>query len=449
MSVREFLGANTDVVDSHLVGTNSYFVNKRPIKNTNYVFAYHDVNPTNSIAYNSQIEFQIPRSASVLGEVILSMTLGALSSTGATGGSSYPRWVDDLGYQLISSVEVLWSQNRIAYFTGDDIKVRHAMMRTTDDSLADLVKGGLQGAAATRYTNGQSALTLHVPLPMPWSDAPKTFLPYSINMIRDMLRVRVTLKALTEVTETDGSDISSTLSVCKLICKYVHLSQEEEAMIKAEIQSDNDSFGTRGWSRLITDYVRQDNLSVANSTAVQTFTLNSLHYPIKELFFYIRQTSDIPTGLQSARNTYNFQAVSSAGLRGQNQTLWTDRPHDFLKYYINNEYHSADPSANIYALPFSFTPQALNDQFGYLVRAACPISVPLVRSVPVLWSRHGLGQNNSSSGGWSGTAGHARWRSPSSGANHTRSPSGAAQGGRQQPRWSRAGHCDEHADCAA
>ena len=380
---REFLSANADSVDVHIQGQQSMHVGKRPTLQSLSHREEVDVTAQTPAAYGSTIVYEIPRNSDYIGQVQLLFQLGALASTGA--GANYPRWSDGLGYLLIDQVRVSHGSNHLQTLTGLDIAKIHQMTRSSDDNYEDLTRSNLQSNVAQRAANAAAAHEVIVPLPLFWTAQPRTYLPNHSKVVRQDLRIEVTLKALTQLAETDGSDLTGTPSSVVLRVEQIHVGATEQAQVQQEQNGKNASLSVPGYARMVTTYERQDNIAVAAVTTEQTFALNQLRHPTKAIQFTVRDNADVPSGLTATRDEFNYQQLASWSMDAQGRTLVIPRTHLYSLFYYNNRFYSADPSKNIYAASWSFNPQATADQFGYLNFNS--ISQPTLKiTMPASWA---------------------------------------------------------------
>jgi hypothetical protein len=315
--------------------------------------------------------------------VQLLFSLSALASAGA--GVNFPRWSDGLGYLLIDQIRVTHGSNHLQTITGADIAKVHQMTRSSDDNYEDLTRSNLQANVAQRAANAAATLEVIVPLPLFWTSQPRLYLPNHSKIVRQDLRVEVTLKALTELAETDGTTLTGTISSMLLRVEHVHVGASEQARCQQEQNGKNPSLSVPGYARMCTTYERQSNIALAAVTTEQSFALNTLRHPTKAIQFTVRANTDVPSGLTAVRDEFNYQQISTWNMTAQGRTLIIPRTHLYSKFYYNNRFYAADPSKNIYAGSWSFNPQATADQYGYLNFNS--ISQPTLNvTMPATWA---------------------------------------------------------------
>lgn len=386
---REFLSSNNDGFDVHLQGNKSSFLGRPHHLSSNFVFGHSDISANNTPAMGATAVFDLPQDCDFIGKIDAVYTLGALTSSGA--GANFPRWVDWLGFALIENVLVKWASNRIQEFNGDDLMVLHCLNRRSDDSLEDLVYGGLQAIPSERAANAAASLEVVVPLDcLIFSARPAQYLPYNIEVLREKLRIEIRNRPLVSVAESDASSISIASFAQVLRVYRFHVTEDEQNAILAEAGGVNPELEVAALSRVCTVQERQDDNVVANQTTSQSVKLTSINRPTKELIFYVRQDSDLPSGSATASsiNRFNFQEISNLELKGYGRTILPSTSGRYVKYRMGNMFHAADPSKNLYPISHSQAPQSPGDQYGYLNYNT--ISNPeFVYSMPSSWATTG------------------------------------------------------------
>lgn len=386
---REFLSANNDGFDVHLQGNKSSFLGRPHHLSSNFIMGHSDVSANNTPALGGNGVFTIPQDCDFLGKIDAVYKLGALTSTGS--GANFPRWVDWLGFALIENVLVKWASNRIQEFNGDDLMVLHCLNRRSDDSLEDLVYGGLQSIPSERADLATAELEVVVPLDcLIFSARPAQYLPYNIEVVRDTLRIEIRNRPLVSVAESDASSISIASFDQFLRVYRVHVTEDEQNAILAEAGGVNPELEVAALSRVCTVQEHQDDNIIANQTTSQSIKMPSINRPTKELIIYGRQDSDLPSGsaTSSSINRFNFQEIDNLELKGYGRTILPSTSGRYVKYRMGNMYHAADPSKNLYCISHSLAPQSPGDQYGYLNYNT--ISNPeLIYKMPSTWSTTG------------------------------------------------------------
>lgn len=365
---REFLSTNNDGIDVHLAGEQSSFIGRPHHLSANFVFGHHDIAPDNAVAPGGTANFGINQDCDYVGKMDAIIDVGAVTSTAATTG--YPRWIDWWGFAIIQNVLVKWSANRIQEFSGDDLMVLHCLTRRTDDSVEDLVYGGLQGLPSERHANTLVASQAIVPLDcLIYGQRPSQHLPVNIQTLRNKLKVDIKIRPLSQVIETDGTSLTADFAISLRIMHF-HVTEPEQQAILKEAASENKEFNILAMSRCVTVQEHQlDNIISASAGAsTQSVKLDSITRPTKEIIAYAIQDSDNYPGSGYATNInpYNFQEIASMSLEGYGRSMLPTVTGRYVKYRLGNMFHSADPSKNIYPISHSLAPQSPGDLYGYI-----------------------------------------------------------------------------------
>lgn len=360
------LSANSGAQDRPLTSqVDNIFTSTRVFKHAPVQKEYIRIGPNNTLAYANPIRFKLPRIADFSGPIIWEWITAAATSTGATG--SNPRHVDWYGFALIDLVKVRFASQALQEFRGDDLFCHHLLFTPSDMSLAEAVGGGL--SAADRNTNATTAghETL-IPLSLLfWASRTADYLPINSEMLREDLDISITTRTVFELLETDGSDIAQTITSGDLLVEYIHVGDEVQVAMLDEASAANADANIQGYSRLVCVQNHQDE-AIANAVTQQSFELGALNNPLKELIFYVRDDSDIPsaTAVNSAADFYNFQQVSTHTLEGFSNTINIAMTDKFSRIIEKNRFHSGPiGSEYLYARPFGYAPEA-SDQYGYL-----------------------------------------------------------------------------------
>jgi len=363
---RALLSANADNIDVHYQGDRSLFLNREPLLTNNFLFSWNDVSADPVGGYGRTSTFNLMQDCDYLGRIQLLLDFAAVTSTGA--GSNYPRYVDWLGYAALDEIRVLWANNNIQTFTGDDLMILHSITRRSDDDESEMVDGGLQALPAQRATNAAaSSHKVYVPLDcLVWGSQPGNFLPYNIEVFRDKIRIDVKLRSKYDLIETDGSTIEASFNDIQLRVQKVHVTDVEQASILDTLAVGTPALRLASHGRLVTVQEHQNQETVSAVTTNQTIRLQTSR-PTKEIIVYWRKTSDLPTGsISAAIQHFNFQPIDEISITGSGRKILDTVEGKWLRKSVMNQFHTGDPSSHIYAIPHSLAPEAVNDQMGYI-----------------------------------------------------------------------------------
>lgn len=120
----------------------SYFTNVGYVRTSNFQVEYRKVQSQNSPAFNSTVQFVIPKAADLLGPVDLLVEIPEPTS-GITGGTAanakrtrlYSQWVDELGFALIDKITFSCGSNDIETITGEMLQLRNELMTSDENRL--------------------------------------------------------------------------------------------------------------------------------------------------------------------------------------------------------------------------------------------------------------------------------------------------------------------------
>jgi len=132
----------------------SYFTNVGYTRTSNFQTEYIDVESQNAAAFNSTVQFVIPKAADLLGPVDLTLDLPPCTSFGPNdnGGQTalgngkgdsttaqllagdriWAQWVDEVGFAMIEKVTFSVGSNDIETITGEELQIRNELM-TSDE----------------------------------------------------------------------------------------------------------------------------------------------------------------------------------------------------------------------------------------------------------------------------------------------------------------------------
>ena len=148
----------------------SYFTNVGYVRTSNFQVEYRKVQSQNSPAFNSTVQFVIPKAADLLGPVDLLVEIPEPTSniTGGTAANTertriYSQWVDELGFALIDKITFSCGSNDIETITGEMLQLRNELMTSDENRLGfdTIQKTGRRGfakktAAASANTAGSN-----------------------------------------------------------------------------------------------------------------------------------------------------------------------------------------------------------------------------------------------------------------------------------------------------
>lgn len=145
----------------------SYFTNVGYTRTSNFQVEYREVEPQNSAALGSTVQFVIPKAADLLGAVDLRVTLkkpvtGAIAAdNNAVAELTFAQWVDEVGFAMIEKATFSVGSNDIESITGDQMQLKNELM-TSDEQRLGFEHVLKTGKPATYNTKSSSTGWGHV-----------------------------------------------------------------------------------------------------------------------------------------------------------------------------------------------------------------------------------------------------------------------------------------------
>ena len=127
----------------------SYFTNVGYVRTSNFQVEYRKVQSQNSPAFNSTVQYVIPKAADLLGPVDLMVEIsepptGAGSAftkdstseaANSMGTRVWNEWVDELGFAMIDKITFSCGSNDIETITGEMLQIRNELMTSDENRL--------------------------------------------------------------------------------------------------------------------------------------------------------------------------------------------------------------------------------------------------------------------------------------------------------------------------
>lgn len=145
----------------------SYFTNVGYVRTSNFQVEYRKVQSQNSPAFNSTVQFVIPKAADLLGPVDLMVEIPEPTSNITKGTAAntertriYSQWVDELGFALIDKITFSCGSNDIETITGEMLQLRNELMTSDENRLGfDTIQKTGRRAFAKKTEASDDALT--------------------------------------------------------------------------------------------------------------------------------------------------------------------------------------------------------------------------------------------------------------------------------------------------
>jgi hypothetical protein len=307
-------------------------------------------------SYGTTAVFRFDRSAFKRGPVQLRWTRSAL--TGA-GGATFQRYVDFEGYATILDIEVVYGQNRLFYMTGEQLYLKHRMLKDQRESdAANLLVFGDQ-SVADRTTLAASAQTLTVDLPLYWTLDPSLY--FIGTGTSHELEVRIRLRDLGSITNTDGTATpTGGITAMWLQPLDIYVEDDEKRWHHAQLESAD------GIHYLIEDTELQlNNLITAGQTSYQ-IQLSNFKGACKELIVVVRPDADRSATAPNPNNAlFNYTQIGSMGVIASDVVVMDTLDDAYLRFYIWPLYHRGVPGDFIYVHPFAMAPENYKHGTGH------------------------------------------------------------------------------------
>jgi hypothetical protein len=298
-------------------------------------------------AYGSTVTFRFDKSAFKRGPVQLRWTRSALTGT---GGATFQRFVDFEGYASIANIDVYHGQNRLFTITGDLMQILHRLMKDQRQSdAANMLVFGDQ-SVADRNTLAAASATLTVDLPLWWTYDPTLY--FISTGTAHELEIRVTMRPLAEITQTDGTSApTGSITNMYLLPLDVHVEDDEKGVHHAAIESKT------GIHYMIQDYEYHTNIQLASGNTQYQIQLTNFKGAAKALIMVIRPEADRDITAPNATNEYyNYTQIDTWQWTAADVTIFDLLDDRYCRFYINEKYFPGVPGDFIYVAPLGAAP---------------------------------------------------------------------------------------------
>lgn len=369
---------NADSMDS--LNDGSMFLPRMWHKSTPFLLDDQQIGPNNPTAYNTDINFEIPKQATCLGECFMDAQYNQATITGA----GQPIWVDWLGYAQIANFQMLFGSNKLYDTTSDDYYFR---MRTTMNietqqrealtNLGDTTTA--QRNASLVNVNGTHLITdLMLPFACsPINMAESADKAYPLITLSQKTRFTLRLDLLANLLNVPaGVTVSVPPPTLKLLITTINTTADEGSAILAMSQQTN------GITYMMHQRIRQtsDTIQITNATGGSPVTnLTSLTKPLKVLYWAL-----VPSHLRDNTNRNNrfffapqppapvplgmtpYQRTSSWSIESGGQIIQRTVDNLYNRIVQFGRRHPAPVGDEIFHQSYSMNPVCLNETHGFL-----------------------------------------------------------------------------------
>ena len=355
----------------------SYFTNVGYVRTSNFQVEYRNVQPQNTAAFNSTVQYVIPKAADLLGPVDLVVDLKP-PSTGFTKDSTvansvgtrvWNEWVDELGFAMIDKITFSCGSNDIETITGEMLQIRNELMTSDENRLGfdTIQKTGrrafakknffvdgehnadadeLPGVTGKRYAKDYSRISslyynddassneivestkrkLTIPLGLFFTKHVSQYFPLAAVAGCNDVRISIKFRALNELMKLSGVVAAADTGTIKpdtveidkaeLMCHYVHVTGPEATTLM-----------NREHVRLLKLFQHQHKVFSNEAHNRLEMDLSFLH-PVTTLLITIRRNDDLNT-VQNART----RVATSGALSTLTKAMFDSASKGFFFYH--------------------------------------------------------------------------------------------------------------------
>lgn len=322
----------------------SFFTNVGYVRTANFQTELRDVDPVNNANLGTTVQFVIPKSGDLLGNVDLMFEFDQPITVDA---NTQAAWVESVGFAAIDRITFSVGSNDIEVITGDQLVIMNELMTSEEHRLRRTVGttgrpgfyDNLDLAAHTQFPpvgalsqkSSEVGRVIHsgtrvaigkkfiVPTGLFFTKHPSQYFPLAAIAGSNDVRVSVKFRSLNELLQlqTDytvsaglvtaaaagvavapvwGSNQVIKAASCKLRCNYVHVTgPEATALMNKEHVRLLKLWSTNTITKQIT------GSSKATGGVKTSFTLDlSFLHPVSELIFTLRKSSDMSSSTDAA-----------------------------------------------------------------------------------------------------------------------------------------------------
>jgi hypothetical protein len=288
MGDKEALSFRSRSAIDHFLQTDSFDPDASPF----YYTGWRKINPHIRVerdtpiknpAYGQQFDVEFTKDKTKVGQMWIKVTRTALTGQ---GGATFARFQDFEGLAMFERVEILHGEHKVNESNDMHMFLEFNSMEEEDQQAyaTHMVFGDLP--SATRNTLGSSPQTLFVKLFNPLDQDPRLFM--GLQALGEKLLVRLKLRPLNEITETDGNATPT--------CSITDMRLRTDNYHFADDEKDAHNLRTKGEGLRyrVQEYSPAKRVAVATgveNTEVQ-YHLQGLTGAASELVFFLYDTAN-------------------------------------------------------------------------------------------------------------------------------------------------------------
>jgi hypothetical protein len=302
-------------------------------RHTNFAVEAIEQTFNGSVGFGKRVSCQITRN----GDLITKMYLKATLKDTEAG-----KWVDNVGYSMIKSVELQIGGTKIDKHYGTWLNIWHELSRNhSHDNSTNAMVGGI-GNTPTANVD----LNLYVPLQFFCCRNDGLALPLIALQYHDV-RVEFEFAALTDVV-TSGHTTGS-LSDASLLVDYIYLDSEERKR-----------FAQASHEYLIEQLQYTGEEAVSGSTGKYRLNFN---HPCKELVWAVTDYAEASSGITKSTNFTDkdggggVNPVQDAQLQLNGHDRMSKQSGNYFNFVQTRAHHSNTPSNGINVYSFALNPE--------------------------------------------------------------------------------------------
>ena len=312
-------------------------------RHTNFAMEAMEQTLNGTADFGNKVTCRISRNGDLVGPCYLEATLPALTA-GGPGADQYD-WVNRVGFALIKETELRVGGQTIDKQTGEWM---HLWTELTSSSAQKSLLNKLVGTKSDdglnhSSDNGQSALTVHVPLQYAFCRNPGLALPLIALQYHE---VEITIEFQTSANCIQAGSTSTALSNVSLWADYIFLDTEERK-----------NFAQNPHEYLIETVQTQTSSVDASASNSVRLVFN---HPTKELVWVTNgqdsgtPESDLFTQFNANRTDHTLSAMK---LKLNGQDRFAARDGDYFNYVQAWQHHTGYPDLGIYCYSFALKPE--------------------------------------------------------------------------------------------